>query len=209
VYTYLIGWTAHNKFYYGVRYANGSNPNELWKSYFTSSKHVKNFAKKHGNPDIIEIRKEFTNRDSAINWENSVLRKMKVVEDTRFLNATYNMAIKHPVGYNPSKNLVEWNKYRNGKSDVETLGETAAAEKAKKTSLAVTKAWKDGKMNSVKPEDTTNYKNAANKRWSDPSFKEKAKSRKWINNGNKSKMVLPNDIDSYLNDGWSLGRIGG
>lgn len=32
MYTYLIGWSSHNKFYYGVRYAKGSNPNELWKS---------------------------------------------------------------------------------------------------------------------------------------------------------------------------------
>lgn len=209
MYTYLIGWSSLNKFYYGVRYAKASNPNELWKSYFTSSKHVKNFARKHGNPDIIEIRKEFTDRDSAIAWENSVLKKMNVVEDSRFLNATNNMAIKHPYGYNPSKNLSEWNKYRIGKSDLEVLGEKKAKEKALKVSVSTKKAWEDGKMNSSKPDDTTNYKLAAKKRWNDPAFKANAKSRKWINNGDNSKMVLPQDIDFYLNSGWFLGRIGG
>jgi hypothetical protein len=209
MYTYLIGWSSHNKYYYGVRYAKNSNPNELWKSYFTSSKHVKYFAEKHGDPDIIEIRKEFDDRDSAILWENLVLKRMNVVKDSRFLNATDNIAIKHPDGYNPSKNLEEWNKYRTGKLDIEVLDPEVASEKARKLSLATTKAWKEGKMNSVKPEDTSNYKNAAIKRWSDPKFKDAAKSRKWINKGNKSKMVLPDDICSYLNSGWSLGRTGG
>jgi hypothetical protein len=53
-YTYLIGWSSTNKFYYGVRYAKKCNPSELFISYFTSSKHVKSYMKKHGNPDIIQ-----------------------------------------------------------------------------------------------------------------------------------------------------------
>ena len=44
--------------------------------------------------------------------------------------------------------------------------------------------------------------------WSNPEFKRKAKSRKWINNGDQSKMVLPNEIDSYLSNGWMMGRGG-
>lgn len=209
MYTYLIGWTEYNKFYYGVRYSRNSNPNDLWKTYFTSSKHVKNFVSKHGEPDIIQIRKIFNDRDSAIAWENRVLKRMGVVEDTRFLNASDNIAIKHPYGYDPSKNLKGWNSYRTGKSDIEVLGKDAAKEKSLKLSESIKKAWADGKMNPSKSSDTTNYRLAALKRWSDKSFREKSKSRKWINNGERSKMVSPEDIDLYLKSGWILGRSGG
>ena len=39
-YTYLIGWTNYDMWYYGVRYTKDADPNELWKKYFTSSKHL-------------------------------------------------------------------------------------------------------------------------------------------------------------------------
>ncbi len=60
-YTYIIGWSLYNKYYYGVRYAKNCNPNDLWKTYFTSSKYVKEFRNNHGEPDIIQVRKTFEN----------------------------------------------------------------------------------------------------------------------------------------------------
>lgn len=85
-YTYLIGWKDHNAWYYGVRYSKHCNPNDLWTSYFTSSKHVKEFRLKHGEPDVIEVRKVFDNRESAQLWETKVLQRMNVIGDSRFLN---------------------------------------------------------------------------------------------------------------------------
>lgn len=93
-YTYLIGWSSINKFYYGVRYAGGCHPSELWIKYFTSSKVVKEYRKEYGEPDVIEIRKEFVSVDKARLWENSVLKKMGAKDDVRFLNQTDNMSIK-------------------------------------------------------------------------------------------------------------------
>jgi hypothetical protein len=209
MYTYLIGWSEHKKYYYGVRYSKYSNPKDLWVSYFTSSKHVINFANKYGDPDVIQVRKVFDSRNSAIAWENKVLQRLRVVEDLRFLNATYNKAIEHPVDYDPSINLYEWNKNRKGKNDVQLYGEEKAKNKSLKVSKASRRAWKMGKMNSKKPEDTTNYKVSSLKRWQDQEFRNKAKSRKWINNGIKSKMILPEEIKQYLNSGWVLGRAGG
>lgn len=89
-YTYLIGWSRHNKFYYGARWAKNSSPNDLWKTYFTSSKHVKNFVEKYGDPDIIQIRKIFDSSQDAKLWEEQVLRRMNVVSDNRFLNKNVN-----------------------------------------------------------------------------------------------------------------------
>jgi hypothetical protein len=85
-YTYLIGWSKHNKWYYGVRYAKNCNPNDLWIKYFTSSKKVKEFRELYGEPDIKQIRKTFDNDKSAKLWEDKVLRRMEVHLNEKFLN---------------------------------------------------------------------------------------------------------------------------
>jgi len=92
-YTYLIGWSSHNRYYYGVRYATSCNPSDFWSSYFTSSRHVKEFVKLHGDPDIIQIRRTFYTADDARLWEHKVLRRFGVVDRTNFLNHTDNMSI--------------------------------------------------------------------------------------------------------------------
>lgn len=92
-YTYLLGWSKQNKYYYGVRYAKDCSPSDLWSTYFTSSKHVKRFCEENGDPDIIQVRKIFEDRNSALEWEHMVLRKMGVIGDDRWLNKSDNKAI--------------------------------------------------------------------------------------------------------------------
>ena len=92
-YTYLIGWSSHNRYYYGVRYATSCNPSDFWSSYFTSSRHVKEFVRLHGEPDIIQIRRTFSNADDARVWEHNVLRRLSVVNDPRFLNESDGVSI--------------------------------------------------------------------------------------------------------------------
>lgn len=87
-YTYLIGWSSLNLWYYGVRYAIGCHPSDLWNPYTTSSKHVNATVRRYGNPDIKQIRKTFKDSLSARNWESRVLKKLKVVKDSRWLNKT-------------------------------------------------------------------------------------------------------------------------
>ena len=85
-YTYLIGWTHHNKWYYGVRYARNCNPQDLWKTYFTSSNYVKKFREEYGEPDVIQIRKIFDNKHRAFLWEQKVLRRLNVPFNIKMLN---------------------------------------------------------------------------------------------------------------------------
>jgi hypothetical protein len=85
-YTYVIGWTHLNKYYYGVRYAKKCNPSDLWISYFTSSKSVQRLREKEGEPDIKQIRKVFDNTKSAILWEAKVLRRLDVLKNDKWLN---------------------------------------------------------------------------------------------------------------------------
>lgn len=86
-YTYLIGWSKLNKYYYGVRYSKDCTPEDLWIKYFTSSKRVHNFQKLHGEPDIIQIRKLFDDVHAAIKWESKVLSRLNVLKEDKWLNA--------------------------------------------------------------------------------------------------------------------------
>lgn len=92
-YTYLLGWSRLDKWYYGVSYRKGCRPSDLWKTYFSSSKYVDEFRKQNGEPDIIQVRKIFKDEKSALIWESTVLRRMNVINDDRWLNQTNNKAI--------------------------------------------------------------------------------------------------------------------
>lgn len=109
-YTYLIGWSDHNKYYYGVRYAKDCHPSDLWSSYFTSSNRVKDFREEYGEPDIVQVRKTFDNKEKAIDWEYCVLRRMRVSKRNDFLNINSNPAVKFDVRI--SKKISEANKGR-------------------------------------------------------------------------------------------------
>lgn len=85
-YTYLIGWSKLDVWYYGVRYSVSCRPSDLWKSYFTSSTHVKDFREKNGDPDIIQIRKTFHSSTAAREWEDKVIRRMRLTSNPKWLN---------------------------------------------------------------------------------------------------------------------------
>ena len=87
-YTYLIGWTHHNKYYYGVRYRKECTPSDLWTTYFTSSLHVSDFRSKYGEPDIIQVRQCFLNKNQAKKWEEAVLTRLKVSSSDTWLNVS-------------------------------------------------------------------------------------------------------------------------
>ena len=87
-YTYLIGWTEHNLWYYGCRYRNKLPPeDDLLKKYPTSSKVVKRLRKELGEPDHVEIRRRFTNKFECLAWEDTVIRRMRMVKSEKWLNA--------------------------------------------------------------------------------------------------------------------------
>lgn len=96
-YTYLIGWIEQNKFYYGVRYALDCDPSDLMTTYFTSSPKVSEMIGLHGLPDIIQVRKIFTDTKKARLWEHKVLRRMKVIKSDKWLNRTDNKSIEPQV----------------------------------------------------------------------------------------------------------------
>jgi hypothetical protein len=88
-YTYLIGWTQHDLWYYGCEYASvnkTANPKNLWTSYFTSSSYVQETRYQYGEPDVIQVRHIFKDAISATSWETKVLQRMKVHAHEKWLN---------------------------------------------------------------------------------------------------------------------------
>ena len=97
-YTYRISWTEHDVHYYGVRLTPNSHPeDDLWNSYFTSSKYVNQFRDNFGEPDIIEIRRVFDNKEDAVQWEQKVLCRLKVRINSRWINR-YDTSYKGSLG---------------------------------------------------------------------------------------------------------------
>ena len=93
-YTYLLKHIPTGKFYYGCRFAEGCNPSEFWVSYKTSSKYVKQLVEQYGEDSFqYEIRKTFSDKQSARTWETKVLKKLNVVVREDFLNMTDNISI--------------------------------------------------------------------------------------------------------------------
>lgn len=86
-FTYLIGWKNHDIWYYGVRYAKGCKPEDLWLTYFTSSAKVCQLRNELGEPDVIEVRRIFADAKAAKKWEEKVLRRLDVLNTDRWLNA--------------------------------------------------------------------------------------------------------------------------
>ena len=88
-YTYLIGWSHLNKWYYGVETKNVkqiAHPSNLWKTYFTSSKIVSQMRNDHGEPDVVEIRQTFLCPEKAFKWEQRVLKKMEIWKHDHWIN---------------------------------------------------------------------------------------------------------------------------
>ena len=203
-YTYRIGWSGTGIYYYGVRYAKDCHPDDLWVTYFTSSKHVKHYAEKHGDPDVLEIRRTFNSVEDAHEWEHQAIKRAGLVENKSYLNHTHNRAFKVAV-FDRAKNFRNDDPTRKRFKD---LPKERQEQIRRETSLRVIQQHKDGRANYTKPDDTSNYKQAALDRWADPEFKAKFVGQKWMNRNGTQKKVSPEEWSTYQKNGWTFGRGG-
>jgi len=135
-YTYVIGWTHLNKYYYGVRYAKKCNPLDLWVSYFTSSNFVKRLREKEGEPDIKQVRKIFNDTKTAILYEAKVLRRLDVLKKDKWLNmAIVGSIAPMPGKLNPSYGRIKSDEEKRKISEA-NLGRKMSDSTKKKISLA-------------------------------------------------------------------------
>lgn len=177
MYTYLLGWTKLNKYYYGVRYAKNAKPEDLWVTYFTSSKYVKEFRMKYGEPNIIQIRKVFSEKKKAMLWEQKVLKKMNAVFDEKWLNKTDNIAIDyHSMKHNTIPGMLAAKAKIKGKKYEEIYDESTCKKLKIKSSIVSNNNWKNKELRermSKKPADISKYREAALKRWANKEQRDK------------------------------------
>jgi hypothetical protein len=159
-YTYLIGWSNLNKFYYGVRYSINCNPSDLWKTYFTSSKKVAFFRKQHGEPDVIQVRKVFEKVDKAIIWEKKVLKRLNVLNEERWLNANIAGAFS-PIKPNGHQKGPKNSMFGKRRPDLSERNKKGHSEKSKKK-MSVSRTgriWvtKDNKSTHISKEELNKF----------------------------------------------------
>lgn len=132
-FTYLLGWTIHDKWYYGVRYALNCDPSDLGSKYLSSSKYVKQFIEQYGLPDIMKIRKIFKTTKAAREWEEKVLKRMKVKSSDRWLNKNDRSAPPPLIGhtFNRGRTHNEETKEKKRSSMKNTMAKKYPLEKRK------------------------------------------------------------------------------
>ena len=95
----MLGWRNQDTWYYGVRFAKGCDPTDLWVKYKSSSQLVKAYAQKHGDPDVVRIMRIFSSGEDACNHEKRFIQRWGLVHSNRFLNrAVSNQRGRSPVG---------------------------------------------------------------------------------------------------------------
>ena len=87
-FTYLIYCKATGQYYYGSRYSKHCHPDQLWTSYFTSSKVVKQLILEHGKDAFtFKVTKTFDSKEDARKWEYRFLCKVKASTNSNWLNS--------------------------------------------------------------------------------------------------------------------------
>lgn len=86
-FTYYLYHKPTGKKYYGVRYRKGCHPSQLWTTYFSSSKFVKQLIDQYGKESFqFQIRKTFILVSKARLWEEIVIRRLRAHEKEEWLN---------------------------------------------------------------------------------------------------------------------------
>lgn len=153
-FTYLIGWSKLDRWYYGVRTKKGCSPSDLWTKYFTSSKVVDVYREYNGEPDVIEVRRVFDNADIACTWEEIVLRRVGVMSDPRWLNLAINGRINNFGRKHSASTLLKMSAWQKGRKWKHPMPE--------ETRLKISEAQKGKKLTE---QDKQNKSEASFRRW--------------------------------------------
>lgn len=117
-FTYIVGWSDLNLWYYGVRYRKGCCPSDLMTCYFTSSSIVHDLIRRHGIPDVVSVRRTFTTPKKALIWEQTVLRRLVSKQRDKWINRAYGRGVEFDDSVLERMSLAKKNKvwvHRDGK----------------------------------------------------------------------------------------------
>lgn len=91
-YIYFLLWESRVggpfRMYIGSQHSKGCHPDNLWKTYFTSSEYVEQHRKSHGDPDKIYTIECVDYVGQAGIMEEMFLKKVNAERNPHFLNAS-------------------------------------------------------------------------------------------------------------------------
>jgi hypothetical protein len=86
-FTYCLTFLLTGQRYYGVRYAKDCHPDQLWTTYFTSSKIISDLIKEYGKDAFtFEVRKTFITAEEACYSETKFLTRIDAAKSPNWLN---------------------------------------------------------------------------------------------------------------------------
>lgn len=89
-FVYLLKFLPTGQLYIGSKTSKGSSVNNLWSTYFSSSKVIKALIKEHGKDAFrSEVRKVFETREEALEYEYRLLKRVDAKMNPKFLNMSY------------------------------------------------------------------------------------------------------------------------
>lgn len=138
-YTYRITHVPTGIHYYGVKYGKDANPSTFWITYFTSSQKIKQLISEYGKDSfIVEVRRKFSDAKSAVQWEQRVLNRLKVLRRNDWLNGSIGTTFRSsgPKSDEHKRKISEGNK---GKIVSESTRELLRMAHVGKTHTAETK----------------------------------------------------------------------
>lgn len=169
-FTYLLGWSKLNRYYYGVRYAKDCHPIDLGVTYFSSSKYVKEFIRLNGLPDIIQVRKTFESKIKALSWEKRVIIRMKMIGNEKWLNKAFYNFTNLEYKRNTLPGSAAGAAKIRGRRYEDFMDPELVKERLEKKSKYL-KANPISKKGQKKPSD--NYKTGTTKQWLDPEARQR------------------------------------
>ena len=140
-YTYKLIWSIDGEeyYYYGVRYSKSAHPSDLWKTYFTSSRVVKEFREAYGEPKCF-VDRVFDDPKEAVQYENAVLVENSAATSRFWLNKSNG----HGDYYVSSQTAA--------KSGETQRGKVLSESHKRKLSIASRKVWSDPEMKRLQSE---------------------------------------------------------
>ncbi|QIG65695.1 GIY-YIG domain-containing protein [Ochrobactrum phage vB_OspM_OC] len=108
-FTYLVTFTHPDTlekfYYYGSKYGKDCHPNDLWTTYFTSSKEILSLIEQFGK-DVFTatIRRTFPGDPKrCVQFETNVLRRLNVIHNPKWLNKSFGPYYLKTPGQNAGK----------------------------------------------------------------------------------------------------------
>ena len=192
-YTYLIKFKPTNQVYYGVRAGNvllGLTPiQDFMIHYKTSCEQILALLEDHGISAFEwEIRRTFNTLTQAYYWEQTVLKRCKVVGDSRWFNQ------------NAGGHIIP---------TAEGRKKISGFHKGKPKPLSQRKKMSDSHKGKIRTEQHCENLSKSQKGRTYPERQGEKNhnfGKIWISKQGKTTQIQPDKLEEYLQQGWKKGR---